>query len=457
MTLDQLLASARESLSTLLAERASRTTAIATMRDQLGTDAAITESSVTEVISARDALDPQIEAATARVAELEGELARDNVAAELAARITPTRVSGVTVGAEPETYRRGGEHSYFRDLWMSQTYGRRDATERLVRNDAEVFAVRAADGVTGTDGAIGEFVPPIWLVNEFEKLARPGRVIADQIRRESLPAGTDSISLPLVTGGSSVAEQTQGSAFSQTDLTSSSTTAAVTTLGGIQRASIQLVEQSPINIESVILQDLAAEYAKVLDTFVINNNAANKRGLLNVTGINAVTYTDASPTVPEIWPKIVDAKRQIHKGRYLPATHVFMHPDRWAWFEAALDANNRPYVSDDLASAIPLLGATDGNVPEGLAGKIRGLNLPVFLDPNIPTTLGGGTEDRIIFTRSPDITLYEGAIRSEAFRETEAKTGQIVFRVYTYAALMSARAPKSISVISGTGVVAPTF
>lgn len=457
MTLDQLLASARQSLSTLLAERASRTTAIATMRDQLGTDAAITESSVTEVISARDALDPQIEAATARVAELEGELARDNVAAELAARITPTRVSSVTVGAEPETYRRGGEHSYFRDLWMSQTYGRRDATERLVRNDAEVHAVRAADGVTGTDGAIGEFVPPLWLVNEFEKLARPGRVIADQIRRESLPAGTDSISLPLVTGGSSVAEQTQGSAFSQTDLTSSSTTAAVTTLGGIQRASIQLVEQSPINIESVILQDLAAEYAKVLDTFVINNNAANKRGLLNVTGINAVTYTDASPTVPEIWPKIVDAKRQIHKGRYLPATHVFMHPDRWAWFEAALDANNRPYVSDDLASAIPLLGTTDGNVPEGLAGKIRGLNLPVFLDPNIPTTLGGGTEDRIIFTRSPDITLYEGAIRSEAFRETEAKTGQIVFRVYTYAALMSARAPKSISVISGTGVVAPTW
>ena len=457
MTLDQLLASARESLSTLLAERASRTTAIATMRDQLGTDAAITESSVTEVISARDALDPQIEAATARVAELEGELARDNVAAELAARITPTRVSGVTVGAEPETYRRGGEHSYFRDLWMSQTYGRRDATERLVRNDAEVHAVRAADGVTGTDGAIGEFVPPIWLVNEFEKLARPGRVIADQIRNQPLPGGTDSISLPLVTGGSSAAEQTQGSAFSQTDLTSSSTTAAVTTLGGIQRASIQLVEQSPINIESVILQDLAAEYAKVLDTFVINNNAANKRGLLNVTGINAVTYTDASPTVPEIWPKIVDAKRQIHKGRYLPATHVFMHPDRWAWFEAALDANNRPYVSDDLASAIPLLGTTDGNVPEGLAGKIRGLNLPVFLDPNIPTTLGGGTEDRIIFTRSPDITLYEGAIRSEAFRETEAKTGQIVFRVYTYAALMSARAPKSISVISGTGVVAPTF
>ena len=456
MTLDQLLASARESLSSLLAERANRTSALATMRDQVGTDAAITEASVTEAISARDALDPQIEAATARVTELEGELARDNAAAALAAQHAPSRAvaSGITVGAEPETYRRNGEHSYFRDLWMAQSYGRQDATERLARNDAEV---RTSNGVTGTDGAIGEFVPPIWLVGEFEKLARPGRVIADQVRRETLPGGTDSISLPLITGGSSIAEQTQGSALSQTDMATSSATAAVTTLGGIERASIQLVEQSAINIDTVILADLAAEYAKVLDTFVVNNNATGKKGLLNVTGINAVTYTDASPTVPEIWPKLVDAKRQIHAGRYLPATHVFMHPDRWAWFEAALDANNRPYVSDDLASAIPLLGSTDGNVPEGLAGKIRGFNLPVFLDPNIPTTLGGGTEDRIIFTRSQDITLYESAVRAETFRETDAKTGQIVFRVYAYVALMSARAPKAISVISGTGVAAPSW
>ena len=96
-------------------------------------------------------------------------------------------------------------------------------------------------------------------------------------------------------------------------------------------------------------------------------------------------------------------------------------------------------------------------MPEGLAGKIRGFNLPVFLDPNIPTTLGGGTEDRIIFTRSQDITLYESAVRAETFRETDAKTGQIVFRVYAYVALMSARAPKAISVISGTGVAAPSW
>jgi hypothetical protein len=28
--------------------------------------------------------------------------------------------------------------------------------------------------------------------------------------------------------------------------------------------------------------------------------------VLNVASINAVTYTDASPTIPELWPKLAD-------------------------------------------------------------------------------------------------------------------------------------------------------
>ncbi len=450
MTLEQLIEAQRAQLRSMLDARSTKTAELLTLRDALGTDDTITEARVAEAITARDALDPQIEAVNARIAELESEQARDAAADALAA--TFTHSSGVTVGSEPDVYRQNGEHAYFRDLWMAQQYGRRDSLDRLRRNDEQVRALST------TDGAGGEFVPPIWLINEFEKLARAGRVIADQVRKEPLPAGTDSISLPLVSGGSSVGEQTQGNAMSETDMQTTSATAAVTTLGGVQTVNLQLVEQSPINVDSVVLADLAAEYAKVLDTFVISNNAAGKRGLLNVTGINAVTYTDASPTVPEFWPKLVDAKRQIHKYRFLPSTHVFMHPDRWAWLEAALDANNRPYVSDDLASAIPLVATSEGAIPEGLAGTIRGLRLPVFLDPNIPVNLGAGTnEDRVIVARAQDVTLYESPIRAESFRETKAKEAQVVFRVYAYAALQSARAPKSISVISGTGLIAPTF
>ena len=452
MTLQELIERARADLAALLTERGDKTAALTALRDSDTLD----EATVSAAIAARDALDPKIDAARARVEELESEQLRDQAAAALAEKFTPVdqshRVAGVQITAEPEVYTRDGRNSYFRDLYRATQAGDRDAIDRLTRNDRMV----QSRAIGTTDGGIGEFVPPLWITDDYERLARAGRVTADLLRKEMLPGGTDSISLPLVTGGSSIAEQTEGNAASETDMTSSSTTAAVATMAGVQTVNLQLVEQSPFNIDGIIFDDLAAAHAVKVDSFVISNNAANKRGLLNVSGINAVTYTDASPTVPELWPKLVDAQRQVHAGRFLPATHIVMHPNRWAWFQAALDANSRPYVTDSID--FPLLATTENAVPEGYAGRIRGLALPVFLDPNVPDNLGAGTnEDRIIVFRPADSVLFESAPNAEVFRETKSKELQVVFRLYNYVALLNARAPKSISVISGTGLVAPTF
>lgn len=461
MTLKEMLEKARAALTTLLEARKSKTDALTELRAQLDAEGStVTREQVESAIAERDALDPKITEARARVDELTDELARDDAAATLAREFQPTATAraGVTVGSEPDVYRKNGPHSYFRDLHNANTYGRRDALERLHRNDEQVMSARA---LTLTDGSGGELVPPIWIMDELVALARPGRVVADRLRHEFLPSGTDSISLPRIVTGTSTAEQTINGAFSETDLATGSATSAVTTVGGVQKVPLQLVEQSPLNIDNIVLGDLAADYARAVDVFCISNNAANKRGLLNVTGINAITYTDASPTVPEVWPKLIDASRQVATGRLMPAREVWMNPTRWAWFQAALDANNRPFVSDSAASAIPLLGQVSGEpgiVPEGLAGTIRGLNLPIFVDPNIPVNLGAGTnEDRIIVARPDDVILFEGSLRAESFRETLAANGQVLFRVYAYLALMSERAPKAISVISGTGLVQPTF
>ena len=451
MTLDELISRARTDLAALLSERQTKTDALTALRSADTLD----EATVDAAIAERDALDPKIAAAQARVEELEAEQLRDQAAAALAAKFEvsdqPQRTAGVQIVSEPEVYRRNGEHSYFRDLWMASKQDR-GAIDRLVRNDRIV-----SRAIGTTDGGVGEFVPPAWITNDYEKLARAGRVTADLLNKQTLPGGTDSISLPLVTGGSSTGEQTtQGNPLSETDMTSSSTTAAVATIGGVQTVNVQLVEQSPFNIDGIVLADLAADHAVKVDQFVISNNAANKRGLLNVSGINAVTFTSGSPTVPLLWPKLVDAQRQVHAGRFLPATHVVMHPNRWAWFQAALDSSNRPFVSADID--FPLLATSEGSVPEGYAGRIRGLALPVFLDPNIPVNLGAGTnEDRIIVFRPADSVLFESAPQAEAFRATLAKNAQVVFRLYNYIALLDARAPKSISVIAGTGLVAPTF
>lgn len=455
-----MLAFLRTQLQELLEQRAALKTELDGILEAPGAEKRdLTDDEQTAFNEKRDAIksaDIDIEKLRARVADLEETEVRDNKAAELRSKYGQPgpQPTGVTVVSEPETYRRGSGQSYFRDLFRAQQRGDHDAIERLRRNDREVMEQRA---LTTTDGGVGEFVPPLWMVEEYVKLARAGRVVADQIAHQPLPAGTDSINLPKLTGGTSTAEQaTQNTAVSNTDATSSSVTAAVATVAGQQVVSQQLLEQSPINMDAILLADLAADYAVRLDTFVITNNAANKRGILNASGINAVTYTDATPTVGEAYSKVGDGIQQIHTGRFLPPNKIFMHPRRWAWYTVSLDTAGRPLVvpSENLPQNV--LAAMSGVVSEGFVGTLQGL--PVYVDPNIPTNLGAGTnEDRIIVLRSDDVILFEGTPRAEAFRETYANQLSVLLRFYNYAALHSERYPKSISVVSGTGLVAPTF
>src|ERR1044072_8405142 len=169
---------------------------------------------------------------------------------------------------------------------------------------------------------------------------RPGRAPAAAARgRPAQPARAGD------GDGTPTAEQTtQNTAVQNTDATTTSVTAAVATIAGQQIVAQQLLEQSPINMDPILLADLAADYATKLDVFVINNNAANKRGLLNASGVNAITYTDASPTVGELYSKVGDGIQQIHTQRFLPPDKIFMHPRRWAWFTVSLDTNGRPLV-----------------------------------------------------------------------------------------------------------------
>jgi HK97 family phage major capsid protein len=93
---------------------------------------------------------------------------------------------------------------------------------------------------------------------------------------------------------------------------------------------------------------------------------------------------------------------------------------------------------------------------EGSVGTLLGL--PVYLDANVPTNTGAGTnQDTIIVGRFSDLVLFEGQQRAEAFTQTKADTLGILFRLYNYAAIVTERFPKSIGLVTGTGLVTPTF
>jgi len=442
----------RAQIADLIAKRKAASDALATL-----VDTAKAESrSLTDAESADfDRGEAAVREFDASISDLDAQIRADEAAADMAKRYAPT---GVKVTSEPEIYRSGiGGRSYFRDLHLARAKGDRDAADRLARNDrARATENRALSTV---NGAGGEFVPPLWLEDQFVKLARPGRIFANLCPSFPLPPGTDSISVPKVATGTAVATQaTQNSAVQQTDLTTTSINSTVTTVAGGQTISLQLIEQSPLNVDDIVLGDLAAAYATSFNTLVLSGSgsAGQPLGALTLSGTNAITFTQASPTVAQAYSAIANAIQQIHTQRFLPPDTIVMHPRRWAWFVAAADTAGRPLVVPAANNPMNAL-ATQGDVnSQGYVGTIQGL--PVYVDANLPTNLGAGTnQDTIIVGRLADLMLWESHIRAEAFPQTYANQLSVFVRLYNYMSFQPARYPKSLSVISGTGLVAPTF
>ena len=298
-------------------------------------------------------------------------------------------------------------------------------------------------------------MPPLWLVDQYIDLPRFGRTTANLCKNMTLPGGTDSINLPKVATGTAVAAQTADAApVSSTDLTDTSVNAPVRTVAGQQDIAIQLLDQSPIAFDEVVFADLLADYNMKLDQQVVSGTGASGQvtGILATGSINSVTYTDATPTLPELWPPLLQSASLIAKIRKLAATGVVMTPSMWYWALSQLDTTGRPLIIPN-ASAFNNMG--DGGLLEadGPAGMLT-YGLPAFLDGNIPSNLGAGTnETRIISARWQDLYLWEGSMRTRVLSEILSGTLQVRLQVYNYVAFMANRRPESISVISGTGLI----
>lgn len=357
---------------------------------------------------------------------------------------------------EPLIYRKrseGGQHSFFQDLYFAQK-GDGAAVARLQRHQREM-AVELRD-MSSTAAAGGEFLPPLHLQQEWAALARAGRPFANAIRSRAMPAVGMSFTIPRVTAGTSTAAQTENAAVSDTDATTDEITVNVRTIAGQVDLSRQAFERSEPGLDEVLFADLAADYATTLDTQLVNGNgtAPNLRGILNNANINEVTYGDADPTVGELYPKIADAINQIHTNRFMAPDAIFMHPRRWAFFLAALDTTNRPLVTPYAPQNA--LARFDAVAPENIVGNLQGLT--VFVDPNIPTNLGAGTnEDAIIVTRLADNLLWETDPRTRVFESVGSNTLTIRLQVFGYVAYTSDRYGSAHTKITGSGLVAPTF
>ena len=163
----------------------------------------------------------------------------------------------------------------------------------------------------------------------------------------------------------------------------------------------------------------------------------------------------ATPTVPELYPKGADAVNQVATNRKKPPQAHVMHPRRWFWHTAALDGQSRPLVVPVAYGAFSPAAVINDVLAEGPVGSWQGL--PVYIDPQILTNLGAGTEDEILTTRFDDHILFEGALRVRALPEVLSGQLAVRFQVYAYVAFTAGRYPVATSAIRGTGLIAPTF
>jgi len=412
------------------------------------------------------------------------------------------------VTSEPQVYhpdnKRGG--SYFQDLGTiaaaAARLGGGDATaalERMARNDREFnVEMRKADEATKrnfdgfisneggsvekrvnpntTFGTGGEFVPPLWLVSQFVPFVRPDRVTANRVQNRPLPPGIDVINLPKITVGSLTGVQAaQGGAVASQDIQTSTISASVRTLSGQEDISLQLLEQSPLQLDGVISDDLMRDLYQRLDFQILAGTGTNGQhlGILNVPGatsntsitnsnyvtVSSATFADNSTSGTQ-YRSILNGVNQIETLRIAAADTIIAHPRRVnSWRYSAVDSQYRPlFVAYPQFNA---LGADVPNQPEGAAGELAGLT--VLKDGNVPTTMNGtavtgGTADAVIVMKASDLILWEGTPRFRALPEILSGTLQIRYQVYQYSAFMPNRFAPSISILTGnTGLAAPAF
>lgn len=358
---------------------------------------------------------------------------------------------------EPLTYDQWNKRSYFRDLVLSQ-HGRDpngECLERLKRHALDVLSEPEYRALDRTEGNGGYFVPPAHLVNKYAALARAGRVYANLIGSKPLPEGCDSISIPRVKSGTAVEIQTaDNTPVANADPEEDAIRADVRTLAGDTDMSLQLLEQSPINYDEVIFQDLYADYAMKLDVQVLRGTGASGQvlGVHATPGIGTVAIVGL--TVAKFYAAVADAVQRVHTGRLQAAQHIAMHPRRWAWLTAQLDTNNRPLVVPTAQGPQNSVAVFDQVTPEGFVGSMQGL--PVALDANIGTNYGpGNNEDVVYVQRSSDSLLYESGIRSRVLNEIGGKNLTVTLQVYGFLAFTAERYPKSTVEIGG--LPAPVF
>ena len=407
-----------------------------------------------------DALVEEARSLDTKIEKLKAQADADAKASEIrssVASVATPRVGGTTVTRESRTYSERSDSSFFKDAYNAQFKSDFTAQDRLARHMREEEIERRDVGTAQFEG----LVIPQYLIDLAAPLARAGRPFADfATNKMTLPPSGMTLNISRMTTGSSTAVQvTQNDAVSETDVDDTLLTVNVRTIAGQQDLSRQAIERGT-GIDVFVAADLIKSWHTTLDSQILNGagTAGTIKGL-RASGGNAITFTSTAPTVGLLYPKLADAIQQIQTNSFTNPTHFIMHPRRLAFLLAAVDSTNRPLVVPAANGPMNASGVGAGSSAYGNSGY-QMMGLPIITDANIGTTYGTTTnQDEIYVVNAGESHLWEQPGSPFTLRYDATGAGNLTIKtvVYGYAAYTAERYPLAASIISGTGLSAPSF
>jgi len=276
--------------------------------------------------------------------------------------------------------------------------------------EARQYLAAASDT---TDNA--GLVPTRQLSTVINGLANATRSNIDAISRGTLPDAGMQFQIPKITQLPGVTVEAEAGTIEDVDQNAAFITVDVKKYAGAQTFSVELLDRSNPIFVTELMNNLAAQYAKVTDTAV---NAALIAGA-TADGTTITTY----PTAAELLGFVARGAASVYNGTQGFARNIIANTSQWSNI-MTLNDNGRPiYTAAQPQNAGGLV------TPTSIRGNVAGLDLYVTANTAATTDTDGS-----LLVVNPDAyTWYESP--TYQLRADVVATGQVTIAMYGYGAI----------------------
>jgi HK97 family phage major capsid protein len=275
---------------------------------------------------------------------------------------------------------------------------------------ARQYVLAAADT---TDNA--GLVPTRQLTEVINGLANVTRSNIDAISRGTLPDAGMTFEIPKITVMPGVGTVAEAGTPTETDQNAAFITVDVKKAIGQQTFSVELLDRSNPLFLSELMNNLAAQFAKVTDTAV---NAAL------ISGATAdATTTTTYPTAAELLGVVARGAASVYSGTQGFARNIIMNTSQWSNV-MTLNDSGRPIYNAQVPQ-----NAGGSVAPTSVRGNVAGLDL--FVTANTAATTD--TDGSILIVNPSAYTYYESP--TYELRADVIASGSVSIAMYGYYAI----------------------